>query len=301
MNPKKIGEFIAQKRKEKGLNQKQLADKLYITDRAISKWETGRGIPDISIVDSLAKELDVEIIELLQGKEQKENDNVNSLINDSLKYGFNNAKEKTIQIVNTICITIFVIICSSLLFFNLRSTYMLNRTYTNNGVFAKSEIEVNNLKSKIDLIRNNQGIYTDEEYNTIIRYVDGISAFANYQFDFKLINQETLTFKEMTKYQSSLNPYSFFGLSYPKSVYDFLIKYDVNVYKRGQLFASSMYQYIELTTKLNTNLVAPYYYNRLFDKTNLTDDTSRLIYNQYTLYNMTLNDILSIGGLDENA
>ena len=55
MNPKKIGEFIAQKRKEKGLNQKQLADKLYITDRAISKWETGRGIPDLSIVYSMAK------------------------------------------------------------------------------------------------------------------------------------------------------------------------------------------------------------------------------------------------------
>ena len=50
MDQLKIGKFIAEKRKEKNLTQAQLADKLGITDRAVSKWETGRSLPDASIM-----------------------------------------------------------------------------------------------------------------------------------------------------------------------------------------------------------------------------------------------------------
>ena len=48
MNQIKIGKFIAELRKEKKLTQKDLADKLGVTDKAISKWENGRGMPDVS-------------------------------------------------------------------------------------------------------------------------------------------------------------------------------------------------------------------------------------------------------------
>ena len=51
MNYDKIGSFIQQKRKDKGLTQKQLAEKLGVTDRAISKWERGQGCPDVSILE----------------------------------------------------------------------------------------------------------------------------------------------------------------------------------------------------------------------------------------------------------
>lgn len=57
MNYDKIGSFIQQKRKDKGLTQKQLAEKLGVTDRAISKWERGQGCPDVSILEILSKEL----------------------------------------------------------------------------------------------------------------------------------------------------------------------------------------------------------------------------------------------------
>lgn len=49
MNQETIGKFVAACRKEKGLTQKQLAEKLNITDRAVSKWETGKSCPDVSI------------------------------------------------------------------------------------------------------------------------------------------------------------------------------------------------------------------------------------------------------------
>ena len=68
MNCEKIGKFIAISRKQKGLTQTELADRLNITDRAVSKWERGKGCPDISLLEDLSKILDVSIIELLKGE-----------------------------------------------------------------------------------------------------------------------------------------------------------------------------------------------------------------------------------------
>lgn len=65
---KRIGEFIAACRREKKLTQKQLGEKLNVTDRAVSKWETGRSLPDVSLLESLWRELDISVSELLAGK-----------------------------------------------------------------------------------------------------------------------------------------------------------------------------------------------------------------------------------------
>ena len=69
MNVKKVGEFIKQKRREKKLTQKELAQKLLITDRAISKWERGICCPDISLLRDLSSILDISINELLSGED----------------------------------------------------------------------------------------------------------------------------------------------------------------------------------------------------------------------------------------
>lgn len=65
MDKKIIGEKISSLRKEKGLTQKELADRLGVTDKAISKWETGVHFPDIAIMESLAEELEITVSELL--------------------------------------------------------------------------------------------------------------------------------------------------------------------------------------------------------------------------------------------
>lgn len=69
MNQTKIGKFIAKCRKEKKLTQAQLAEKLGITDRAVSKWETGKSMPDSSIMLELCKILGITVNELLGGEE----------------------------------------------------------------------------------------------------------------------------------------------------------------------------------------------------------------------------------------
>lgn len=72
MDNKNTGAFISARRKELSLNQKQLADKLGVTDKAVSKWETGRSAPDISLLESLARELGVSVVEILKGEKIEE-------------------------------------------------------------------------------------------------------------------------------------------------------------------------------------------------------------------------------------
>ena len=69
MNQLKIGKFISEQRKKQGLTQAQLAEKLFITDRAVSKWETGRALPDSSIMLELCKILNISVIDLLNGED----------------------------------------------------------------------------------------------------------------------------------------------------------------------------------------------------------------------------------------
>lgn len=69
MNQQNIGAFITKKRKEKNLTQEQLAERLQVSNKTISKWETGKCMPDYSVVELLCKELDITVSELLEGKE----------------------------------------------------------------------------------------------------------------------------------------------------------------------------------------------------------------------------------------
>ena len=76
MNQIKIGSFIQEKRKEKNLTQLQLAQKLNVTDRAVSKWETGRAMPDSAIMLDLCRILEITVNELLSGEKiSMENNN----------------------------------------------------------------------------------------------------------------------------------------------------------------------------------------------------------------------------------
>ncbi len=68
MTSKKCGEFISLLRREKNLTQKQLADKLHVSDKAISRWETGKGYPDVGSLVALSEFFGVSVNELLAGE-----------------------------------------------------------------------------------------------------------------------------------------------------------------------------------------------------------------------------------------
>ncbi|MGM9619218.1 MAG: helix-turn-helix domain-containing protein [Oscillospiraceae bacterium] len=72
MDAKQLGAFIAERRKELGLTQALLAEQLHVTDKAISRWERGVGLPDIGNIEALAAALEVSLIELLQAQRSEE-------------------------------------------------------------------------------------------------------------------------------------------------------------------------------------------------------------------------------------
>ncbi|MBO4458724.1 MAG: helix-turn-helix transcriptional regulator [Butyrivibrio sp.] len=115
MNQIDIGKFIADCRKEKGLTQVQLAEKLNITDRAVSKWETGKSMPDSSIMLELSNILGVTVNELLSG-ERIEMNNYEEKVSENLieltKKDENNMnKNVVISIVYTVTMAIAIMVC----------------------------------------------------------------------------------------------------------------------------------------------------------------------------------------------
>ena len=72
MDAQKFGTFIAQCRKEKGMTQSELAAKIMVTDKAVSRWERGKGFPDINLLLPLAEALEVSVLELMHSERQKD-------------------------------------------------------------------------------------------------------------------------------------------------------------------------------------------------------------------------------------
>ena len=92
MSQNNIGEFIQQSRKAKGFTQKDLGDRIGVSDKTISKWENGNSIPDTSILNELCATLDINVNELLSGEKltpeiysMKAEENMMNLLEDNQK------------------------------------------------------------------------------------------------------------------------------------------------------------------------------------------------------------------------
>ncbi len=135
MDLEKIANLIKTKRKEKNLTQEELAKKLNVTEKAISRWETGRGTPDISLLLPLSKELGVSVSEILSGKEDKKS---NENIKEIIEYMDIRKKKNNKKFLN-----ISIIIYGTTLFF-----YLLYLKFEYNPVFVysiKEEIIINTI------------------------------------------------------------------------------------------------------------------------------------------------------------
>ena len=115
MEQAKVGRFIAKCRKNKNMTQADLAEKLNITDRAISKWETGKGMPDSSIMLELCNELDISVNELLSG-EMIKMENYNQKAEENfIKLKQSEEKiERKMQIIQTIFTSFYSIFCPNI-------------------------------------------------------------------------------------------------------------------------------------------------------------------------------------------
>lgn len=115
MDQMKIGSFLKELRKEKGMTQEQLAEQLNTSNRTVSRWETGSNLPDLSMLITLAEYYDVDIRELIDGKRKNEymNEEVKETIEKVVSYNeMLNLKSMRRGII-TMCIVFFILVIIS--------------------------------------------------------------------------------------------------------------------------------------------------------------------------------------------
>ncbi len=106
MNQTKIGRFIATTRKEKNLTQRDIAEKLRISDKTVSKWETGKGLPEISLMMPLCEILGITVNELFYGEhlgEAQYKDKAEEIIMDLIKEKEESKKNIILSVITIIC------------------------------------------------------------------------------------------------------------------------------------------------------------------------------------------------------
>lgn len=105
MDTKKIGKFIAENRKAKGLKQKELAEKLGVSDKTVSRWENGNYMPDLSILKPLSEVLGISLNELLSGEyimQENVAEKAEASIERTLEYSSHKIEKSKITVYLTI-------------------------------------------------------------------------------------------------------------------------------------------------------------------------------------------------------
>lgn len=138
MEKETLGAFVCELRKEKQMTQKEMAEKLGITDKAISKWERGLSYPDISMLEPIAELLDVSVMELLQGQRiQKETtltvQEAQKMLDDSLILSDSEIHRKHIRSKTVIllgCVLLMFLVSLLLNIYNLMQQKQQNKELT---------------------------------------------------------------------------------------------------------------------------------------------------------------------------
>lgn len=202
MDNEKIGKYIASKRIEKGLTQNELGNKLYVTGKAVSKWERGLSLPDISILEKLADELDTDIYDILQIKKKK-NIDISKILEEESKKIKKQTRDKYLKIVIPVIIILVIALFEFFPFgyndehfrYNLQTEKIISIAAPKFSFDYKSNDEsyaFKNIRSKIALkieIKNYLNTLEHLSCNDTTYYYDSYSdtTIANYNVKDRLI------------------------------------------------------------------------------------------------------------------
>ena len=206
MNYDKIGEFIASKRKEKNMTQSDLAKKLGVTDKAVSKWERGLGCPDVSILELLSKELDVSILELLKGREIENEVIKVTEADDYIKESFTVSKEMTKKKISKILFYLIIIISFGFIVLSGLNYWKSNKgekfefNYGEYGIFESYGKVKTNIEAKLEKIKKDKGILTETEQKELIDITESMIAYADDFFIFKINPEKKYSINEIMVY-----------------------------------------------------------------------------------------------------
>lgn len=287
MDQEKIGKYIFNKRKEKNMTQQDLASKLGVTDKAISKWERGIGLPDISYLENLSDILGISILELLRGEDMNKNMDNKDII-ESFKYGSILTKNKIKLIINTLLITIILFISFLVLFLNIKNIIYLNKEYDN---YVSENIY--DLDSYYNVILNNQGKYSDLEYEEIKNYVNNGKNIYNDKTKKYLLKEKV----KVKDYEEFSNDYSIDLIENSLSgtkIYNILLKYDLSKIDNMINYVKYNDYFIETVHNIFNKLDKKLDYNISYNEINL----GRIMDNEYRKEELLLKDIIEVGELN---
>ena len=262
MNQEKIGKFISNCRKEKNITQSELAEKLNITNRTVSRWENGKNMPDYSILKDLCNILDIDINEFINGerlsKEEKNNNDIDLILKEYYKMKKQRDRLRSIIIVGVIISINIILVVGTILYltigFDNRLHITTNKTEYNNVIGSKAKG-----------VYKNKWSMSEEIFPKSIKKLNVL--------DFKMINESFID----DQYLSSL-----------------VVDYDEKSYQkeieRLKKLGIEKYNYYEVTGFSNYKLLSmdsDKYYGFVYA---LTDGKSKIIYVEiiFTDYTMSI-------------
>lgn len=142
MDPKKTGIIISDARKKANMTQKDLADKLYVSDKAVSKWERGLCFPDISVLIPLTEILNISLYDLLRGEKVNKKE-VEETLKNTINYSNSEINRKKKKYIIISSIIIFVIVFTSIV-----SLVFINKNNDINAIVDRDTIHTINYYSK---------------------------------------------------------------------------------------------------------------------------------------------------------
>ena len=137
MNKIQMGTFIREQRAVLGLTQQQLAEQLHVTNKAVSRWETGNAYPDIALLDTLAAVLSVSVEELCRGEKLAlPSADTNVLLGDVISEVKQQKKDRAAKWIRILCLSTFSVILLAFLFFAGAFFFIHNEVNIDEALFT---------------------------------------------------------------------------------------------------------------------------------------------------------------------
>ncbi len=150
MNQEKIGKFIAQQRKEKNITQQDLAEKLGVTNKSVSRWENGKNMPDYSLIKDLCNILDIDVNELLSGEKIEKQeiqthtiDNLDLILKEYYNMKKQRDKIKKIALIGISILVPVMLVISTIIYFQYGYE---NRLHTTTNITNYEDVIGKNAK-----------------------------------------------------------------------------------------------------------------------------------------------------------
>jgi len=176
----KIGRFIQERRKQLNLTQKQLGEKLNVTDKAVSKWERGLGCPDVSILGELSEILDVGIGEILNGEYNDDLKDNTEFVKKAVDYSKKITEDNIYFKIRKILYIVLIFIVSYISFMGIKQFIYINSEYKyeiKEDDFIYNEYQkLKQYNETINQIKIDQQ-YLKEYFNDLINKIDNLGLF----------------------------------------------------------------------------------------------------------------------------